>query len=303
MASTPIIGKNFIVAVGVETIAGTSVTPTKRLDIISESLKENVSIDQTDRLRGHLQKQHGVIQAVRKDVQGMLEMPVRPTELDVISKAIMGGTKDSNYYPYAETAESLTVEVDRVAKVYTYAGCHVKTAKFSASSGSILRLALELLGMTCVEGAAASGTDLDYGLEAPFLMSHLAILLDSGSVEGHDIELTIDRQPEEEHFGNSLTRTSAASTGFVVTGQVTLDYNTTNVAVRTKLISKATATLKATFTNGSYIFELECPKIVYTGEETTGDGADARRIVLPFEAFRTEGETPVDNLLYKLVTS
>ena len=52
----------------------------------------------------------------------------------------------------AETLPSFTLAIDRVAKVFTYAGCKVNRAVLSGTQGGLLRLALDIVAQSGIRG-------------------------------------------------------------------------------------------------------------------------------------------------------
>ncbi len=74
---------------------------------------------------------------------GMLVLEPTPEDLAIWLPRILGGTPTGSSpktYPLAETLPSFTLAIDRVAKVFTYAGCKVNRAILSGAQGGLMRL-------------------------------------------------------------------------------------------------------------------------------------------------------------------
>jgi hypothetical protein len=145
-------------------------------------------------------------------VSGELVLEPTPQDLAIWLPRILGGAPAGSNpvaYPLAETLPSFTLAVDRVAKVFTYAGCKVNRAVFQGSQGGLLRLFLDIVAQSETVGAAGTFPALTPSVTQPYIFSDLALTLASAAREVRQFELMIDNALVTDRFMNSLTITSA----------------------------------------------------------------------------------------------
>ncbi len=130
-----------------------------------------------------------------------------PADLTVWLPRILGGTPSGNTYPLAESLPSFSLSVDRVASVFTYAGCKVNKATFSGSKGGMVRLALDIFAQSETVAEAGSFPALTPSAEAgPYIFAGDPTLTLAGTVrEVAEFELTIDNALVPDRFMNTLT--------------------------------------------------------------------------------------------------
>ncbi len=141
-------------------------------------------------------------------VGGMLVLEPTPEDLAIWLPRILGGTPTGTSpvtYPLDETLPSFTLAIDRVAKVFTYAGCKVNRAVLSGTQGGLLRLALDVVAQSETVGAAGTFPELSPSITQPYIFSDLALTLAATSREVRQFTLTIDNALVTDRFMNSLT--------------------------------------------------------------------------------------------------
>lgn len=143
---------------------------------------------------------------------GQLVLEPTPEDLAIWLPRILGGTPtggEVKTYPLAETLPSFTLSIDRVAKVFTYAGCKVNRAILHGAQGGLLRLTLDIVAQS--ESVANAGTfpALTAGVTQPYIFSDLALTLATAAREVKQFDLTIDNALITDRFMNSITIVSA----------------------------------------------------------------------------------------------
>ena len=176
-----------------ETTYGTAVTVDEGFVFTSENIvKRGVIVERTG-LRGTRSHQSDDTRVGPYTVGGRLVLEPTPEDLAVWLPRILGAEAAGTTYDLAETLPSFTLSIDRVAKVFTYAGCKVDRATFQGSQGGLLRLTLDLVAQS--ENVAAAGTfpSLSPSTAPPYIFSDLALTLAATSREVKQFEL-YDRQ-------------------------------------------------------------------------------------------------------------
>jgi hypothetical protein len=192
-----------------ETTYGSSVTVDQGFVFVSESIAKRGVIIERVGLRGSRSHQADDTRVGPYTVGGQLVLEPTPEDLAAWLPRILGADPSGTTYSLAETLPSFTLSVDRVAKVFTYAGCKVNRAVFQGAQGGLLRLTLDIVAQS--ESVAAAGTfpSLTLGVTQPYIFSDLALTLASAAREVKQFDLTIDNGLITDRFMNSLVIVSA----------------------------------------------------------------------------------------------
>jgi hypothetical protein len=170
--------------------------------------------------RGTRSKHAGTVSDGPYAVGGPLAVQPAPDELAVLLPKILGGTPAGNNYPLAETLPEFVVTQDKKAKVLTWAGCKVNSARFSSSAASPqLVCELDIQGKTESVGNAGTFPAIGATLTVlqPFIMQQLVVTLDSITRQIDNWSLTVDNVLMLDRFLNSQTRTELPEQDRLVT--------------------------------------------------------------------------------------
>ena len=218
-------------------------------DFVSESLRlagANISHDGIHGLRG---EQAERIRATNYSVGGGISMQPCPEELAALLPWAFGAVASGTTFALAETLPSRYVTIDRVAKVFAYAGCVVNSATFEASEGSPMSLSLEVVGTTETVGNSGTFPSLTNTLTTPFMFHDTAITIAGNSEAIKNFRLTVS---------NNLVvaYNNSQSASFIVPGprSVTLELTTPYSSSETDLYALAVGGVAVviTLTNGGY---------------------------------------------------
>jgi Phage tail tube protein len=192
-----------------ETVYGSAVTVDQGFVFISESIVKRGVIVERSGLRGTRSHQALDTRVGPYTVGGRLVLEPTPEDLAVWLPRILGADPAGTTYDLAETLPSFTLSIDRVAKVFTYAGCKVNRATLSGAQGGLLRLALDVVAQS--ESVAAAGTfpSLSPSVSQPYIFSDLALTLAATAREVKQFELSVDNGLITDRFMNSLVIVSA----------------------------------------------------------------------------------------------
>src|ERR1700693_2420586 len=143
-------------------------------------------------------------------IAGNINMQPNAVETSLLLQWILGGTPTGSptvTYPLADALQTRYVTIDRTLKVDTYAANMVDVATWTSSPGEPLGLDLSLVGTTETVGNAASfpaGLYIDTA-NGPFVMSDLAIVLNSVTITCRQFRLSVNNHLDRSRFFNSLT--------------------------------------------------------------------------------------------------
>lgn len=239
-----------------ETTYGTAVTVDQGFVFASESIAKRGAIVEREGIRGIRGHQSDDTRTGPYSVAGQLVLEPTPEDLAIWLPRILGAAAVGTAYDLAETLPSFTLAVDRVAKVFTYAGCKVDRATFSGSSGGLLRLSMDISAQSESVGNAGTFPSLTAGITKPYIFSGDPVLtLQSAAREVSQFDLTIDNALVKDRFMNSLTIINLPEGDRVVSLNTTHPYAAgTGTTGTTDLYAQALAGAAGTlvFTNGGY---------------------------------------------------
>lgn len=209
-------------------------------------------------------------------VGGPVNMIPNAVEFASLLRWILGGTPSGTptvTYPLTQTnnLQEKFVCIDRVIKVFTYAGVKVNRAVFRATQGGPLELSLDLIGKTMAEGAAGSFPSLTLNVaNGPFVFRDLAMTVAGTTVRAKEFTLTIDNMLNADRFFNSQTLVTIDQEDRRISFETSLPYGDYH-ALKSGFTAAGTAVV-ATFTNGgaALVFSLVKVAIPYTDPGTPG---------------------------------
>lgn len=226
------------VLVGIDTVDPV----TQCFEVNSCDLRATEVFHDPSGLRGIRDHQSERVRGGLISVRGGIELEPSPESLALLLPWILGGTPVGTSYPIADTLSSRYVTVDRIAKVYTYAGVYVNSATFRGSEGSPLLLSLDLIGQTETEGNAGTFPAITPGNTPPFMFAESVLTLLSVARNFKDFTLTINNALDVQFF-NSRTATRIRPTDRIVTFDCTVPNDTTNTDLYGQAVAGAAATL------------------------------------------------------------
>jgi hypothetical protein len=228
------LGHQALLGVAAESTYGTTPAPgtiaalTNAYVFVSESLHKTGKIVERAGLRGTRSRVSDDTRIGPYTVSGNLVLEPSPVDLGFWLQQILGGTPSGGSYAFAETLPSFTLGVARGPKNFRYAGCKVSRATFSGSHGSLLRVALELVGQSeTLETTAWPAIAAD--VTAPYIFSDLTLSINSIAREVHDFELVVDNGLIADRFMNSTTIVNAPEGDRMVMLKTTHAWATANV--------------------------------------------------------------------------
>lgn len=259
---------------------------TKRFDFMRESLARRGSLLNGNGLRGTREMDISRVRDSLYRVGGTISLEPNAVELALLMPWILGGTPSGTTYGLGEALTDRYVVIDRVAKVFSYAGCKVDRATFRASQGEPLTLDLDIVGQT--QSKANAGTfpaiNIDTAGGGPFIFTDLSLSLAGTTYNAKDFELVIDNMLDKDRFFNSPTLTSVATTGRRIALRNTLPYGDAEALLGAGAAGVAAV---ATFTNGTVSVAFTLPAVAYPHDDPTTPGRSEIMLAIEGDAYHT----------------
>jgi Phage tail tube protein len=229
-----------------ETTYGTAVTVDQGFVFVSESMTKRGTVVERSGLRGSRSHQADDTRVGPYRVSGQLVLEPTPEDLAIWLPRILGADPSGTTFALAETLPSFTLSIDRVAKVFTYAGCKVNRATLHGAQGGLLRLALDVVAQS--ESVAAAGTfpALSLGSTQPYIFSDLALTLATVAREVKQFDLSIDNALITDRFMNSITIVNAPEGDRTIALRTTHAWAAGNTDLYAQALAGAAGTLQLT---------------------------------------------------------
>lgn len=263
---------------------------TQAIEFLNENLQKRGQIIETAGIRGTRSHPKERTREGTYTVDGQITLNPCPDELDFLLPYIVGGSESADDFPLAETLPEMYVTVDRIAKVFTYAGCKVNRATFRGREGQLLELSLELMGKTETEGNSGTFPALTLTTAAPYIFHDAVMTIEATAYSIFDWELTIDNKLNGQRFTNSQSRTDIPAMDREVMVTVTVPYTSTEAALHDKSSHKTGVAATCVFTNGGKSLTFTTPALQKAAESPTVPGRDQEiKLRLQFTARSSSG--------------
>jgi hypothetical protein len=213
-------------------------------------------------------------------VSGSLVLEPSPEDLAVLLPWIMGAAAVGTTFSLADTVPAKYITIDRISKVFTYAGCKISEWTIAASVGEIAKFDCNIIGMT--ETTATGLATASYpSTWAPFVFTEATVNITGSPVATvRDVSLTGNNAIERRIRLGVATSVQPLEIGLrSYTGTITTDfdalthYNLFLAGTQTALVLK--------FDNGPDELTITM-NIQFTGETPEVGGFDLLSQSLPF---------------------
>ncbi len=281
-------------AVGTLGLAGIdTVNPvTVAFEFMSESLIMNEALIDANGVLGTRSRDQERVRIGLEHVGGTMDMQPTALEWSRLLAWCLGGTTSGSptvTYTLGETLSTRFISIDRVTKVFTYAGCAVDTMTIAAAQGAPLHLTLGLVGTT--ETVAAAGTFPAITCDrttAPFVFMDAALTISSVVVTPKSFEITVENHIDRERFFNSRTLSGAIALDRMVRFRCSVPYES---AAQYALYGAGAVgvVLSAIFTNGSQVLTINMPSLAFPKRSPSIPGRVEVMLALEGTAYRIGG--------------
>lgn len=230
---------------------GANATVSNQFEIFSCDITKRASQIQSPGMRGT--RSH-IAQGVTDGVYtagGVVVMEPRPDDLAFLLPYILGAAANGTAFELAETLGSFYCTVDKVTKVYTYAGCKVNSAVFESGPNRNLRLSLDIQGTTETAANAATFPAISATLSAlqPYVHHQAVLTIATVAYALKNIRLEINNALLLDDFNNSQTRQQLPESDRIVTLSCDMPFSSDEVALYGLALAGANGSL--VYTNGT----------------------------------------------------
>lgn len=202
-------------------------------------------------------------------ISGMVELVPAADDLRQLLPWILGGAAVDGQYALSESLVERFIQVDKVAGVFTYAGCLVNRAVFSCRSSEPLRLRLEIVGKTETLTPAGTFPNVTYPGGPPFLFSDTILSLVGQSREVQEWSIVIDNHLEVS-FANWTTATRIIPRDRTVTLSCTNPFTADEVVLYDQVLAGSPASLSLTNSAATLTFQFATLQVPSVGPTIAG---------------------------------
>lgn len=203
-----------------------------------------------------------------------------PNGAEIVDLLAWGmGSVTSGTYTLLDTLTTRVVTIDKVAGVFTYAGCAVDNFTLRATKGQAVHLDLNVVGKT---STSASFPSISYNdATSPWSFLDCAITIGGTTVFPEDFTIRVDNRIDKDRFYNSATLVSAIAHDRIVTFATELSYGDNAAIYGTGLLTNGISGLAVvcTITNGLQVLTLTMNNVVFPADEPAVSGK--REVMLP----------------------
>jgi hypothetical protein len=262
----------------------------KQYEFESCTLAKSSTLVKSSGIRGSYARNMNRARKQLERVSGQLVLQPSVAEIDLLLPWIMRGTTNTNVTSFTDTVLAANTDrfvvVDKVSKVMTYDMVKVSRATIEATRGEPIKWTLDLEGKSETVANAGTFPSLECDYQNFFVMSDMALTINSVVCEPESVRLIIDHVLETERFLNSLTRANIPSKDRLITLEVTLPYDTVHLGLYDLAVGGAAGTLEFDDGTTSYTFALTNAKTAAQPIEVPQ--RDEIKLITTFELFADE---------------
>jgi len=275
---------------GKESEAGTAVEPTHFFAFSSETFGQEIERAESEGITGSRGRARlRSVQTLKRPGGGFVIEGVKAEDLPLLlelamGNALTGGSEGS--VQLAEALPSFTVEVDKVVKVFTYAGCKMGILRFSSSySDQLLKVEAEsIVAMSEAVSDPPATTGAYLNTQRPLVHRDSTLTVDSTEFDVEEVSVEIENVLDDALFRNSQTRLEVPEMDRQVSGRASVSWNSETYAALSKFTGGEAAVLSLSYTDGTRTVTFSLPQVYFTGETPKIAGREVMTLPLPFEA-------------------
>lgn len=270
---------------------GTANPTTTQLEYKTFGLGKKGVVLSTDGIRGTRSHPSERTRNGPYTISGQITMEPGPADLAVLLPFITGSAGSVNVYALAEslTGQTAFIQIDRVAKVFTYSGCQVDKAVFSSQVGGFLELATDWEALTESVGNAGSFPALTISTAAPYVMTDAALTIGGATTyQFKQATVSINNNLKKDRWMNSISRTDLPALDRIVEVELSMPYTSDTTALYDTGVTGGHVVI--VWTNGSNSLTLDLIACQFPAQPPETPGRD--EILLPLKGVaRKSGST------------
>jgi len=259
------------IGIGQETTAGSAVTPTVFSSLLlDENCDGHPNYEEVEAITGGFaqESQRRLITHNVADVAW--SQLARPGEMNMLLQQALGNTTLDGSRDLS-TLKPITVEVDRLHEVLTFAGVRIDELTISSRAQEAMRIDVNGVAMSFARGTSA--TSPSWNSDHVLRHGDLALTFGGSTYAVNEIEIKIANNIDREKRQNSVNRLAIPFGPRIVTARLVMDWNAQNKATFQDLVhSGVTAALSAVWTRNNMGLTIALPYLMLLGEQPQGKG-------------------------------
>lgn len=253
----------------------------KPLDFESNTLSRRSGFLDPQGLRGTVAHAANRVRENSRVVAGdvLLAAPTA-VEHSYVLPYVLGGTPVGTSYPMAETLPAFVAQRKVGGSRFTYTGCRMNRATYSARKGTALQVALNILGVGISKDPDSGGTafpalTLD-NTTGFFQFEDLVCTINGTTIDILSWQFTFDNVVLMR-AANSVTPTVVYRTDRIVSARIEVPWGDDETLYD---LAVGGVTLSSVFTNGGTSLSFVCPKFQVPAQDPDTAGRDEHRNIL-----------------------
>lgn len=224
---------------------------------------------------------------VSERCSGQLAMQPTVTEIDALLPWLTGGTTSGGVTDVADALAARYITIDKVQKVYTYAGCYAAQWRLEGSEGQPLNWTIDVEAKT--ETVANAGTFPSLSLDTGnfFVYKDCTLTLAGTAYAVRSFAITLNNMLDADRFLNSLTRGDITPQSRMVTLEIEVPFGTAQGLVDSATIGSTGIAGSLAFTDGTTTYTIAFGNLKCGTTGAQIEGRTELFVPLQFQAFRT----------------
>jgi len=235
-----------------------------QFEVLRCGLAKHGTLVEAAGLRGTRSHHKDNVQNGPYTVGGPVVFEPRPDDLIQLLPFCLGAAANGNTYAVAETLPAAIIQVDKVAKVFTYAGMKVDKWEFACGGpGQNLRLTIDWEGLTEATGNAGSFPSIGNTLSTlqPYVFHQGVFTAGNTAYPINQHSLRGDNALVKDRHNNSQTRSQLPEADRLITFECTCPLTSDEIGLYDLSVAGLAATLVYTNGNRSVTFTLANMKL------------------------------------------
>jgi len=211
--------------------AGATATPIEGVEFVSETLGKDQSYQTSDGILGA--RDPRLIQTVpgTRSAGGDVTLEPGPTTASNFLVRALGGSYAAGAISLGDTLASFYAEVKRGPKWFLYSGLKVGEMTIEGAQGSLIKMALSLVGVEETKNDAAVGSGTP-PVESPYRFQSCLFQVADVDYKPSSVKLTVNNGLDDSQFRNSETRVAIPEGMRTITAEFEVDYTSETEAIR-----------------------------------------------------------------------
>ena len=236
-------------------------------EFISSSLAWRGSVVDTSGMRGSRSQLASRARNVAAMAAGTIAMLPNLDELARLLPWIVSNAANGSTFRPGERAKTRAVTIDKVARVYTYAGCAVDRAVFSAAAGGPFELRLDVIGAS--ETSSNVPPSLGYAAGSPLMFNDATLTIAGNTLDAHTFTLSVDNHLQPAYSG-AATPSSLIALDRTVRLSCTCAFDEASAAALTAPLGGVSAALRLALNGRSITFAMPALQVTPTSPPIPG---------------------------------